>query len=504
APDYVAVTPRRPPRSPLETALCELVGEVLGVAEVGADDSFFDLGGHSMLVTRLVWLISQRLRVLLPVRAVFERNTVAGLASLLEASEGSEPAITIADLMADVTLDPAITTEGRKPPVPNGAGPDGILLTGATGFFGSFILREALNRTTARVFCLVRAADSARAMDRLRQSLERYGLWEPKLQDRIVPVPGDLAEPMLGLDSDRFDELAEQVQVIYHNGARVNHLESYAQLRKANVTGVQEIYRLAARHQVKPVHLVSSSSTIVAGRGDPDVLPEDWVSDPALLGPSGYARSKWVAEGISRIAQARGIPTAIYRPTRISGHSVTGAAGYDDALWHYVRACIELGARPIPEDDNPNVGNLVPVDFAAAAFVHLALTQPASGTVYSLAAPVPFDFDALLDHAHDMGYRMRLVPAADWLELLKGATARAPISERSSLHAALLLNGDTGASEEAPEARYPHEFDRRNLIRGTGGAKIDCLPISPELLDRYFAFFVNSGYLPQVSPGASW
>ncbi|MGA9669882.1 MAG: condensation domain-containing protein, partial [Terracidiphilus sp.] len=80
APDYSSTRVRRLPRTPQEEILCSLFAEVLGVEEVGIDDNFFERGGDSIMSIQLVSRARRSGLVITP-RAVFQHQTVAGLAS---------------------------------------------------------------------------------------------------------------------------------------------------------------------------------------------------------------------------------------------------------------------------------------------------------------------------------------------------------------------------------------------------------------------------------------
>jgi acyl carrier protein len=69
------------PRTETEARLAEFVAELLKVERVGVEDNFFELGGHSLLATQLISRVREQFKVEVPLRALFEHPTVAGLAA---------------------------------------------------------------------------------------------------------------------------------------------------------------------------------------------------------------------------------------------------------------------------------------------------------------------------------------------------------------------------------------------------------------------------------------
>ncbi|WP_181774388.1 non-ribosomal peptide synthase/polyketide synthase [Amycolatopsis pittospori] len=105
SPEFATVEGREP-RNAREVALCALFADVLGVESVGIDDDFFALGGHSLLVMRLVSRITAGLDAGVSVRDVFDAPTVAALAERL-AAPSARPALTAGQRPEVLPLSPA-------------------------------------------------------------------------------------------------------------------------------------------------------------------------------------------------------------------------------------------------------------------------------------------------------------------------------------------------------------------------------------------------------------
>jgi amino acid adenylation domain-containing protein len=87
APECQSVQGYVAPRNPTEQAIADIWAQVLRVEKVGIHDNFFELGGHSLTATQLVSMFKEYLKVDLPIRAVFEVPTIAGLMDLVEVME---------------------------------------------------------------------------------------------------------------------------------------------------------------------------------------------------------------------------------------------------------------------------------------------------------------------------------------------------------------------------------------------------------------------------------
>lgn len=206
------------------------------------DENFFDLGGHSILATRLIFEIRKAFVIEAPLGLVFDHQTVAGQAVQVDVLKNADlgldykvPAPTSVPLpesskrvMEYGTDYEALKQRLRESysPLAGDFGAKGlrVFLTGATGFLGAFVLKDLLRTDrVSKVLCLVRDASQEKAMERLRLSSTGRGVWDEQwIQSaRLEILCGDLDQAYFGLSAEVWQKVANEVDVIIHNGAFV-------------------------------------------------------------------------------------------------------------------------------------------------------------------------------------------------------------------------------------------------------------------------------------------
>ncbi|KAG0646154.1 nonribosomal peptide synthetase [Hyphodiscus hymeniophilus] len=501
--------------SPTEKEVASIWGSLIPTIDertISPDESFFDIGGHSILAQQMLFKVNRKWTARnINMSVVFQNPTLRSFAAQIDrrtSSHGELDGDTAEDYAADART--LLSTLPAKFPSADAritpTTPLKVFLTGATGFLGAYLLRDLLNRSSPRVDVVlhVRAVDAVSALNRVTQSCQAYGVWTPSWTSRITCVAGNLGEPRLGLSESTWNTLAEEVNVVIHNGAFVHWVYPYSNLKPANVQGTLDILALCATGCPKHLSFVSSTSVLdtehfvkqsAAGTA---VSESDDLSGSATGLGTGYGQSKWVSEYLVRAAGSRGLRGTIIRPGYVTGDRTSGVTNTDDFLIRMAKGCIQLGCRP----KISNTVNMVPVNHVARVVVASALSPPKVPLGVAQVTSHPrLTFSQYLATLEHYGYDVPEVEYSAWSKKLQEYAAADDGREQHALmplyhFATTDLPADTIAPElddvnAAAALKADAQFTGEDL---SAGGSVD-----EEIMGRYLAYLAGIGFMASPS-----
>lgn len=510
-----------------EKAVREIWASLLrGVNEENIDsgDSFFDLGGHSIIAQQLLLKIRQRWKDIdVPMNTIFQYPTLRGFSAnidlaldpiglRLESSEAIEEDPEDEDYSADARdLSQKLSnfpTRGELQPGQEVT----TFLTGATGFLGAYILRDLLSRP-GKVVALVRAKDAEAAFSRVQQTCQAYGIWDDAWKSHLECVVGDLEKSNFGIAPDTWNRLADSVDVIIHNGALVHWVLPYSRLRAPNVLSTMTALSLAAVGKPKYFALVSSTSVLdtehyvtvsdkslaEGGNGVPEA--DDLEGSRKGLG-TGYGQSKWAAEYLARQAGKKGLRGCIIRPGYVTGDPTSGTTNTDDFLVRMLKGCVQLRSRP----DMTNTINMVPVTHVSRVVVASSFNPPVAPLgVAQITSHPRITFNDFVGTLEKYGYSVPATSYESWRHKMESYVAcqgdyRDVTEEHALLPLYHFVTTDLPADTRAPE------LDDRNAatalksdVAWTGEDWSAGGKVTVETVGVYVSYLVELGFMPKPS-----
>jgi thioester reductase-like protein len=354
-----------------------------------------------------------------------------------------------------------------------------LLLTGATGLLGQYLLRDFLLQGR-QMAVVVRPSAGESARERVDQLMAR---WDKELGwqlPRPVCLEGDVAAPGLGLSPADRDWIAQNCGPVLHNAAslRLFGKERDQDPWLSNLTGTTNVLELCRQAGLRELHYMSTA--YVCGKRSGLVLESEL--DEGQDFNNDYERSKCESE--KRVRAADFIDSlTVYRPGIIVGDSQTGYTSTYHGLYLYLR-WVWLNSQALPREADgryhtpvrmhlrgDEACHIVPVDWVSAVTAYLLPRPEFHGRTYHLTQQRPLTSlgleEALRDYFNYYGPTFA-EPGAEppkreeWNEGEESFYAMvAPYQQYWNLN----LNFDTGnVQASAPHLPCP-EIDRPLLHR---------------------------------------
>ena len=323
-----------------------------------------------------------------------------------------------------------------------------ILMTGATGLLGRATLGRLLRLDPSRrVVVLVR--------DVARWELVRRSIGVDAT--RIVPVVGDVTQPMLGLDRDVLGWLAPRLTSAIHLAADTCFSQTLDHARAVNVEGTRQLLALAAECP-NIARLAQVSTAFVAGRRTgliaerADAAEAGWVN--------AYERSKWEAE---QLVQTSDVSWTMLRSSTVVCDDCRGGVTQRNAV-HRALGLLHGGLAPMLPGAEDSPVDFVTTAYVADAVARLALAPASDRATFHLCAGAgAIPLGELLDRAlalwsRDAGWRRRAIARPTLCDLATWNLFRQSVEEVAD---ARLVRVTRALAHFAPQLALPKRFDTR-------------------------------------------
>jgi thioester reductase-like protein len=376
--------------------------------------------------------------------------------------------------------------------------PRTIFLTGATGVLGGRVLKDLLQSTACRIYCLARGKDAAHCEERVRSFLRVYDdqdTLEPEFLARVTVLRGDVTQHLFGLSEGIFAKLQRETDITIHAAANTSLLLKYKRLEPINVQGTGRVIEFCLGTADKSLSYVSTYTVMGDKTFDEGVCFRE--SDHDLgqgFNHMNYQRSKFRAEAMVRAARERGLRWRIFRPGQIYGDSVSGAYPHSATqvsglFYDLFKTAMDTGVMPeayIHYD-------VVPVDYVSRGIVALSAGVENFFDVYHLTNPDAKTFAQVMGLLREVGYPIELLPEEIYKQRLRsGEITKNGRRYTSTMLKAFSLWYFISKVSFYGSATTDCEFTRSKLEK----LGVVCAPIDRKLIETYVRAGIRDGYFP--------
>lgn len=403
------------PENDRERDLCNLLGELFDMLQIGVTDDFFELGGDSLRAIEYV-AKAHNIGIEFPLQSVFDYPTVKQLCIYLQEGGQHQSSFKAEDFVKYQPLLKGNIIKEDFVPCRHSIG--NVFLTGATGFLGAHVIDAFLKNEDGKIYCLVRGRK-----ERLVSVLKYYfgNLYSKEIGKRIIPIVGDITDLMSN------ENLPEDVQTVIHTAATVKHYGSYDYFYGVNVEGTKNVIDYAKKQNAKLLHISTVSVSGNSLADDFEIVHStetkyfketDLFIDQPL--ENVYVRSKFEGECAVLDAVLEGLDAKIIRVGNLTNRlsDFKFQPNYQsNAFLTRFKAALDMGI--IPDYLMSLYLEFSAIDQTAEGVVKIGQYADQTQKVFHLNSNRTIHFDRLLEVLHMLGVSMDVVSGKEFNRILQ-------------------------------------------------------------------------------------
>jgi amino acid adenylation domain-containing protein/thioester reductase-like protein len=378
--DYIS------PTNDFEKELVRIWEQVLGVERIGICDDFFELGGDSLAIIRVMTLIFPN-NWDITIQDFYKYKTIKNLFEKITGA--TELAISTENLILDkvernkenIVNNTTIFNEKKQFKK--------VLITGATGFLGMHILDQLLIEPQTVVYCLVRGDNELNSTEKLKDLMFFYfkNKYTSLINERLFVINGDITLKNFGLSESNYNNIGQKIDIVFHSAALVKHYGNYAEFEKTNVFGTENVIEFSIKFNTKFCHIstMSVSGTIDENKFNNITFTENDFYIGQNYINNVYVKSKFEAENIVFKAVKNGLNASVFRVGNLTGRYDDGRFQEnikENSFYQVLKSIVELGF--IYDEMLEHVFEFTPIDFCSKAIVEIMKENYSSGKVFHI------------------------------------------------------------------------------------------------------------------------
>jgi amino acid adenylation domain-containing protein/thioester reductase-like protein len=420
------------PENVMQEKILNAFKKVLNKNNIGMSDSFFEVGGDSLLAIRLVTeLLLNDIKV--TYKDIFECLTPALLYEKIYNNKESQlnyddvekyDYTTINKLLSNNSIndDDCYNVDDKYL--------GDIILTGATGFLGAHILSNFIDNKKGKAYCIIRSNEEDSAEDRLRKRLNFFfgDKYNDKFNNRIIVIEGDITKNNFGIDSKELNNILKNITTVINSAAYVKHYGDSNLFYSINVLGTQNAVDFCLKNKKELIHISTlsvSGNMLEGGVLDQDDITskKDFTERDLYIGQNLnniYVYTKFIAERIIlENVISKGFKAKIIRAGNLTGRFSDGKFQpnvEENAFANRIKALLEI--KVIPNSLTNIYIELTPIDYISDAIIKLSSINT-NKNVFHLYNYNHITFSHVINILNNQEIEIKVVQKKEFSDIIK-------------------------------------------------------------------------------------